>query len=42
MQVVPRTAAPALAFDTVSGDRYDLAARAPGTFTLLVVYRGHH
>lgn len=40
--LLPRTKVPGLELATVAGDRWNLAAESPRTFTLLVFYRGHH
>lgn len=42
MPVKPRTKIPALDLPTVGGGRFDLAARHPASFTMLVFYRGLH
>jgi peroxiredoxin len=42
MAVSPRQAAPSLSIDLVQGGRYDLAAREPRAFSMIVFYRGLH
>lgn len=40
--IMPRTAAPALSFPTLSGGVWTLADRAPQNFTFVTFYRGSH
>jgi peroxiredoxin len=40
--VMPRQAAPGLEVSTLDGDTWRLADQAPGSFTMVVVYRGLH
>lgn len=40
--LTPDTQVPPLTVDTVGGGRFDLAAETPGTFTMIVFYRGYH
>jgi peroxiredoxin len=42
MAIKPRTKVPALNLPLVGGGRFDLAARHPQSFTMLVFYRGLH
>lgn len=42
MSLKPRTKVPALDLPTVGGGRFDLGAKQPQTFTMLVFYRGLH
>ena len=42
MTIKPRNTVPALDIPTVDGGRFQLAERKPGTFFLLVAYRGYH
>ena len=42
MSIKPRTKVPALDLPTVGGGRFDLAARQPRSFSMLVFYRGLH
>lgn len=42
MSLKPRARVPALDLPTVEGGRFDLSAKPPQTFTMLVFYRGLH
>ena len=42
MSLKPRNKVPALDLPTVDGGRFDLGAKQPQTFTMLVFYRGLH
>ncbi len=42
MPIKPRQPAPELAFDTLDGGRWSLAAQTPQHFTMVVFYRGLH
>ncbi len=42
MSIKPRAKAPSLDLPTVGGGRFDLAARHPQSFAMLVFYRGLH
>ncbi|MGI9436031.1 MAG: redoxin domain-containing protein [Geminicoccaceae bacterium] len=41
-KLMPESQAPALAVNTLQGDRFELAAEAPRNFTMVVFYRGYH
>lgn len=41
-RLIPRQKVPDLAFETLDGDLFELSARAPERFTMLVFYRGLH
>lgn len=41
-KLMPEAQAPALAVETVGGGRWELAARKPENFTMIVFYRGYH
>ena len=42
MQIRPETRFPDLTYATVGGGSIDIHQRSPKSFTLLIVYRGHH
>jgi peroxiredoxin len=42
MPIKPRQPVPELAFDTLGGSRWSLAAQTPQHFTMVVFYRGLH
>ena len=42
MQIRPDTRFPGLTYQTVGSGSIDIHQRAPSSFTLLIVYRGHH
>ena len=42
MKILPETAVPQLAVDTVGGGTWDLSQREPASLTVLFFYRGHH